>query len=134
MSSEKPLNPGQYFQEWITQWERSVDQFSNKMMETDDFSRVVNSVQNTQLQMQTLFAEMMAKQLATFNMPSREDVVNLTELVQGLDARMAKIEAKLENLTGAIASKNGGKPQGPPRTKRAATKPASKKNNTKKAD
>jgi len=118
MSNDKTTDPTEMFREWVTQWERAVDSFSNQLMGTDDFSRAVNSVQNTQLQLQKVFAEMMARHLANLNMPSKQDVMELAEAMQSLDTRLARIETRLENLSGTIESTRSGKPATPPRTKR----------------
>jgi hypothetical protein len=118
MSNDNTTDPTEMFREWVTQWERAVDSFSNQLMGTDDFSRAVNSVQNTQLQLQKVFAEMMARHLANLNMPSKQDVMELAESMQLLDTRMARIETRLENLSGTIESAKSGKPSSPPRTKR----------------
>ncbi|MFT5579801.1 MAG: hypothetical protein ACI9WS_002561 [Paraglaciecola psychrophila] len=119
MSNDRPTDPTQYFEEWIGNWERAVNGFSNKLMETDDFSKAVNSVQNTQLQMQKVFAEMMAKQLATLNMPSRSDVVEVVEAMRSLENRFEKIERQLAKISGAMEAGTKAKPKGPPRTKKA---------------
>ncbi|MFT5693503.1 MAG: hypothetical protein ACI92E_002845 [Oceanicoccus sp.] len=118
MSDEKATTPTEMFQEWVTQWEKSVDSFSNKLMGTDEFTRAINSVQNTQLQMQKVFGDMMAKHLANINMPSREDVLRLEEDLHAMDARLARMEVQLEKISGANAETKTPAPKGPPRTKR----------------
>ncbi len=124
MSDDKATTPTELFQEWVTQWERSVDSFSNKLMGTDEFTRAINSVQNTQLQMQKVFGDMMAKHLANINMPSREDILRLEEDFQEMNARLARMEVQLEKISGATNAVKSPKPKGPPRTKKppSATK------------
>jgi len=119
MSNNKATDPAQVFGEWVTNWERAVNSFSNKLMETDDFSRAVNSVQNTQLQMQKVFAEMMAKQLANLNMPSRNDVLDLVEAMHALENRFEKMEMQLKKISGAMEAGTKTKAKGPARTKKA---------------
>lgn len=118
MSNEKATNPTEMFQEWVTQWEKSVDSFSNELMGTDEFTRAINSVQNTQLQMQKVFGDMMAKHLANINMPSREDVLRLEEDLHAMDARLARMEMQLEKISGANTGIKPTAAKGPPRTKR----------------
>jgi hypothetical protein len=119
-------DPSAIFNEWVTQWERAVDDFSNQLMGTDDFSKAVNSVQNTQLQLQRVFAEMMARHLANLNMPSRQDVLDLGESLQAIETRLGRIETRLDRLASST-SEQPVKPKGPPRTRR----PAAKKQQTK---
>lgn len=118
MSNEKATTPTEMFQEWVTQWEKSVDSFSNKLMGTDEFTQAINSVQNTQLQMQKVFGDMMAKHLANINMPSREDVLRIEEDLHAMNARLARMEVQLEKISGASAGTKPTARQGPPRTKR----------------
>ncbi len=47
----------------------------------------------------------MTRQLANLNMPSREDVLRISEDLQGLDRRMARIEASLQKLTETTENK-----------------------------
>ena len=104
------------FQEWVTQWERASDELSNRLMGTDEFSRAMNQMQGMQLEFQRVFGEAMARQLATFNMPSRDEILTLSEDVRNLDRRLARIERSLEKLE---KNTGGTKPKsGPARTKK----------------
>lgn len=64
MSSETPKDPAQMFQEGVTNWERATDNFSNKLMGTDEFSKYLNKMQGTQLEFQKGFGELMTSLLA----------------------------------------------------------------------
>ena len=87
-----------FFQDWVTQWERAADQFSNQFMGTDEFSKSMNQMQNLQLEFQKGFGELMAKQLANFNLPSREDVLQLSEDVRDINRRLGRIETSIRKL------------------------------------
>ncbi len=113
-----PKDPAQMFQEWVTQWERATDSFSNKLMGSEDFSKYLNQMQGAQIEFQRGFGELMSKQLANLNMPSREDVLKLSEDLQGLDRRMARIEASLHQLTTTQDSGTIKNKKMPPRTKK----------------
>ena len=117
MAKETPPDPSAQFQEWVTQWERAADEFSNKIMGTDEFSKNMNQMQSMQLELQRTFGEAMANQLANFNMPSRDDVLKIGEDMRALDRRLAHIERSLEKLqtnTGTAPKKK----KGPARTKK----------------
>ncbi|XOV86160.1 MAG: poly(R)-hydroxyalkanoic acid synthase subunit PhaE [Pseudomonadota bacterium] len=122
MAQDKPTDPSAMFQEWVTQWERTVDKFSNQFMGTEDFSRSLNQMQNLQLEFQRAFGEQMARQLAAFNMPSRDDVLQLSEDVRELDRRIARMEATLNKLLPAGANEAGVRRRSPPRTRKPAPK------------
>ncbi len=98
MAKDTPPDPGEAFREWVTQWERNFDKFSNQLMGTDEFSRMLNQMQNLQLEFQRNFGELMAKQLASLNMPSREEVLKISEDLQRLDRRIERIESSLRTL------------------------------------
>ena len=116
MADDKPVDPSVQFQEYVTQWERSVDQFFNQMMGTEQFSQQMNQVQQLQLEFQRTFKDAMASQLLNFNMPSRDDLMQLSENVREIDARLARIEEKLTLVTGNQTP--AGKRKSPPRTKK----------------
>ena len=95
MANDNTKDPAAVFQDWVTQWERAADQFSNQFMGTDEFSKSMNQMQNLQLEFQKGFGELMAKQLANFNLPSREDVLQLSEDVRDINRRLGRIETWL---------------------------------------
>jgi hypothetical protein len=130
MADEKPKDPAQMFQEWVTQWERATDSFSNRLMGNDEFSKYINQMQSTQMEFQKGFAELMAGQLANMNMPSREDVLQISEDIQALDRRIARIETSLHKLTQTADTPAGQSKKKTPRTKKApsADKAAAEKN------
>jgi len=120
MADDKPLDPAAMFQDWVTQWERATDKISNQFMGTDDFSKHLNQMQNSQVEFQRAFGEFMSKQLANMNMPSREDVLQIGEDLRGLDRRLARIETSLQKISETSGTAMRAK-AGPPRTKKPPT-------------
>ncbi|MDA1075232.1 MAG: hypothetical protein O3A63_10795 [Proteobacteria bacterium] len=112
MATDKPDSTAQSFSEMVTQWERNFESFANQVMGTEAYSQAMNNMQKTQLGFQRMFAQTMTTQLAAMNIPSREDVLQLTELVRQMDRRMERIEEKL----GVSGSANHERKR-PPRTK-----------------
>ncbi len=110
-------NPLADLQQFITDWERRIDSVANRVMGTDEFSRGMNTMQSMQLGMQRAFLEAMATHLNNFNMPSRDDVVAMGEILRTLDRRVAHIEQLLEEQSGD-AGRGAPVRRGPPRTKR----------------
>ncbi|MEE4298678.1 MAG: hypothetical protein V2J24_04455 [Pseudomonadales bacterium] len=110
-------NPLADLQQLITDWERRIDSVANRVMGTDEFSRGLNTVQSVQLGMQRAFLEAMATHLNNFNMPSRDDVIEIGETLRTLDRRVAHIEQLLEAQSGD-AGRDARVRRGPPRTKR----------------
>lgn len=120
MADDKPLDPSAQFQEFVSNWERSVDQFFNQTMGTEQFSQSMNQMQKLQLELQRTFKDVMTAQLINMNMPSRSDVLQISEDIRQLDLRMARIEDKLSSLLGN--NEHDTVRRSPPRTKRPPEK------------
>ena len=115
MANETPKDPSAIFHEWVTQWERNFDSFANKVMGTEGFSQAMNETQKAQLKMQGMFTQFMTEQLASMNMPTRDDVLRLGEAITAVDRRLERIEEKL-----ALDSKKKSSKKKPARTKKPA--------------
>ena len=121
MANDSAKDPAAVFQDWVTQWERAADQFSNQFMGTDEFSKSMNQMQNLQLEFQKGFGELMAKQLANFNLPSREDVLQLSEDVRDINRRLGRIETSIRKLAPIDGVGDQQRRKTPPRTKKPAS-------------
>lgn len=121
MSKDTPPDPSVQFQEWITQWERAADEFSNKIMGTDEFSKSLNQMQSMQIEFQRRFGELMAKQLATLNMPSRDDVLRISEDLRNIDRRLSELERTLGRLVDQ-GSSGAARKKAPARTRKPPAK------------
>jgi len=128
MADEKPTDPAAVFQDWVTQWERAADKFSNQFMATDEFSKSMNQMQNFQLEFQRGFGEMMARQLANFNLPSREDILQLSEDIRDVDRRLARIETSIKKFAPEGSVDGQKKRKSPPRTRKPAALKSSESN------
>ena len=126
-SEKSPPDPAENFRNLVNEWERGFDAMANRFMGTEEFSRSMNQLQDLQLSMQKRFNEAMAEQLSHFNIPSRDDILQLGEALHALDKRVARVESLLSRQTTKGGKKkkkkkNAGKAQttarsGPPRTK-----------------
>ena len=95
MADKNTPPPSASFSEMVTEWERNFDAFANQVMGTEAYSQAMNDMQKAQLTYQRGFAEVMTQQLAAMNLPSREDVLQLSELIRQLDLRMERIEERM---------------------------------------
>ena len=120
MANQSIPDPSAQLQEWITKLEREFNKYASQFMGTDEFSKSINQMQQLQADSQRMFAEFMTKQRTTFNIPSRDDLMNISESIHNLEQRLTRIEALLEQVAGAARS-----PQKKP-TRRAKT-PRTKK-------
>lgn len=87
-------------------------------MGTEEFARTANVASQLQLRMKKGVNDHMARQLALFNMPSREDIASIGERLMTMDERLIRIEGMLSRLAGP-APVSGARP---PRTKKPAKK------------
>ena len=123
MADDKPnLDFSAQFQEYVTQWERSVDKAYNDFMGTEQYSQSMNQLQKLQLEMQTRFKEAITDQLQNINMPSRDDVLQIGENVRMLNDRLGRMEEKLDLLLDPEGQRVVTKRPSPPRTKRPKPK------------
>jgi len=124
MASDTPPDPAQQFSEWITQWERAVDEYSNKLMATDEFSRSMNQMQGMQIEFQKRFGELMSRQLSNLNMPSRDEVIKISEDLRAIDRRLSRIERALDRLASNADGASTARPKGPARTRKPPSQEA----------
>jgi len=115
MANDASPDPMAQFREMLTQWERGVDAFMNRVMGTEEFTRSMNQVQRAQLTAQKAFADFLSQQWTNMNLPTREDVVQIGESLRALDARVERVEQMLQRLTQGDSSAAR---TGPPRTKK----------------
>ncbi len=118
MAQDNQQNAAQSFSAMVTEWERNFDAFANQVMGTEAYSQAMNEMQKAQLGAQRGFSQMMAQQLAAMNVPSRDDLLKLTELVQQMDLRLQH----LEEMLATKGSKGGKKSKAPARKRPARTK------------
>ena len=133
MADKRPPDPAENFRNLVNEWERGFDAMANRFMGTEEFSKSMNQLQDLQLTMQKRFNEAMAEQLSHFNIPSRDDILQLGEAVHALDKRVARVESLLAKQAAKDAKKSAKKNKkqknagaktsaarsGPPRTKQA---------------
>ena len=117
--ADKDTNPmAQNFGEMVTEWERSFDSFANQVMGTEAYSEAMNQMQKAQLSYQRGFSEVMAQQLAALNVPTREDVLNLADMIAQVNQRLERMEDKLASMAGNDKPK--AKKKRPTRTRQPA--------------
>ncbi|MEL7485933.1 MAG: hypothetical protein AAGJ87_01830 [Pseudomonadota bacterium] len=104
----------------IANLEERVDAIATTLLGTEEFAKTANLASNMQLRLQKGMNSHMSRQLALFNMPSRDDIAHIGERLMTMDERLVRIEALLKQLdAGAAPAKNTGMP---PRTKKPGGK------------
>jgi len=111
--ADNKQTPPADFSELVTEWERNINEYSNQLMGTPEFAKSMNQFQNMQMAFQKSFSVTMAQQLANFNMPSRDDIVAISE-------QLTEIEQRLAHIENALAKTNVGMERPAPERKRPA--------------
>jgi hypothetical protein len=93
---------GQLWRNWLTETERQWNAFFNDVMGTDSFGRFLGGYMEIYSTFQRLVAQNMERSLSTLNVPSRSDIVELSERLSGVEERLASIESNLSALAEAL--------------------------------
>ena len=104
----------------IATLEERIDLIATSLMGTDEFARTANAASNLQLKLKKGMSDHMARQLALFNMPSREDISAIGERLMTMDERLIRIEDILARLAPVAAPATGR----PARTRKPPSKKA----------
>ncbi len=100
-SDDRP-DVGQLWRTWLTETERQWNTFFNDVMSMDSFGRFLGGYMDIYSTFQRLVAENMERSLSTLNVPSRSDIVELSERLSGVEERLAAIESSINGLAEAV--------------------------------
>jgi hypothetical protein len=93
-------DPGTFFREMLGQWEGIASQFGAEMMKSGEFARTIQGATTASLKAKEAAKEAMTRALEAANMPSREDMVDMTARMRGVEARLERIENLLTQIAG----------------------------------
>jgi len=115
-------DPGDFFRDMLGKWEGVANQFGAELMKSGEFAKTVQGAASAGMKAQSAAKEAMGRALAAANMPSREDLVDVTARMRGVEARLERIEALLTKLAGEQAVPASARPR-PKRTKKPPKQP-----------
>ena len=101
--------------------EDRINTIGRAVLGDENFGKVMNSAVTTGTRVRRGFSDRMARQLHFYNMPSQDDVVQLSEQCARIEERVVRIEAAILQLVG----QSGAQASGPPRTRRPKKKTTS---------
>lgn len=113
--SKAASDPAAAFRELVSQWEKGINEFAARTMNSDEFSKAMNKATTASTTMQQQLGELIGRYLTALNLPSRSEMVNIGERLQAIETSLHRVSTQLEKLG---ASTGGGASGGPPRTKR----------------
>ncbi len=100
-SDDRP-DVGQLWRTWLTETEHQWNTFFNDVMSADSFGRFLGGYTEIYSSFQRLAAQNMERSLSTLNVPSRSDIVELSERLSGVEERLAAIESSINALAEAV--------------------------------
>ena len=112
--TQGPFDPLSLWRDMLSKWETGVNDLSNKSMGSPEFSQFMNQAMGMSVRMQHAMGEMMGKYLTAMNMPTRADLVAISERLQSIEDQLARISTAIERAKPGEAKAY----EGPPRTKR----------------
>ena len=98
-----PPDPSAFFRQMLGQWEQFANSVGGDVLKSGEFARTMHGATAATMQAQEAIKCVMERTLAAANMPSREEVADLS-------ARLARVEASLERIEAGIAALAGGPP------------------------
>ena len=114
---DKKIDPNDLFGQMLAQWENLSNDMANTVMGSPAFGQGQNAALTASLKIRETMHEQMSRFLEASNMPSREEISELRAAVAKLDAKLDRIERKID----AGAAANGSAPhpaKSPPRTRK----------------
>ncbi|MBN8841228.1 MAG: hypothetical protein J0I25_13635 [Sphingomonadales bacterium] len=90
-----PSDPAAFFRDMLGHWEKAVNNFGGDALKSEEFVRGMSAATAASANMQANTHQMMERALAAANLPSRADLDDLARRVAGIEATLARIEAKL---------------------------------------
>jgi len=122
--NQQTADVAQLWRDWLTQSERQVNAFFGDALNQDASARSVAGFMEAYATLQRLLAEGMQRYLAFINMPSRNDVTGLGEMLRSIEDRLARIEETLQIAADAVDARDHSiVPNEPARTRQAPAFP-----------
>jgi hypothetical protein len=82
----------------LGQWEGIASQFSAEMAKSGDLAKTVQDATSAGMKAKAAAKEAMSRALEAANMPSREDMTDMTARMRGVEARLDRIESLLSQI------------------------------------
>ena len=99
MSKSNPsLDPLKTWREWFVKTEREWSESITKLMKDESVAQSMGQEINAAIHRQQMFTQGLASPMASMNIPSRADVVALSERIGHLEDSVARVEAALVRM------------------------------------
>ena len=97
MAEKITLDPFSIWKSVYDQTEKNMNEVIHETLKTEAFSEWLGQVQNTYLQYQQLVQKSTEEYLKQVNMPSREEVASLANLIINIEEKIENIDQKIDD-------------------------------------
>lgn len=118
------LNPMAVWREWFVKSEKAWSQALTEMMGDEKFSKGMGRYMQEALHSHRMFSEAMSQYLANLNLPSRSDVLDVSDRLGQIEDTLAAIQVELRQQRIQLARANSTTGQEPEGEKSAPARPA----------
>jgi len=88
-------DPAAFFRTMLAEWEKAANSVGGQYLRSEDWTRAMHGAGGATLQVQEAMHDAATRALAAANMPSREEVADLSARLGRMEAQLARIEAAL---------------------------------------
>jgi len=118
------LNPMAVWREWFVESEKAWSQALTEMMGDEKFSKGMGRYMQEALHSHRMFSEAMSQYLANLNLPSRSDVLDVSDRLGQIEDTLAAIQVELRQQRIQLAQANSIASHETPGETSASAKPA----------
>ena len=117
MANVNPTDPFGMWRDLLAQWESSLNALGNQAMGSDEFGRSMSRVSSLSLAMQQMMSDMMSRAQTAANLPTRADIVGLSERLRVIEETLNRVAAVVDRLAEVDHAQRAAAAR-PPRTRK----------------
>lgn len=114
--ADKNNDPVAVWHNMLAEMEKGFNAFATQAMGSEQFSQAVHKVTGASVGAQKTVGDLMERYLVAMNLPSRAQMVGISERLQAIEGQLNEIRAAIHRMEGGNANDRGFAPK-PPRTK-----------------
>lgn len=125
MDRDNSIDPMRLWREWFVKSEKVWSDALTEMMGDEKFSNGMGRYMHEALHTHRMFSEAMAQYLANLNIPSRGDILDMSDRLAHIEDTLNQVQVELRAQRAQLAKGVSGKPAGdkparPARTRKPA--------------
>lgn len=120
MSNDDNLDPMRMMREWFVKSEKAWSDTLTEMMGDERFSKGMGRYMHEALHTHRMFSEGMAQYLANLNIPSRGDILDMSDRLAHIEDTLNQLQVEVRGQRAQLAKLATGKAEASPAPKRPA--------------